>query len=148
ANEINWYPHHMKARFDDWVINLSWDWCVSRQRVFGISFPVWYCNNCQEATFAPIESLPVDPQVSDIVKACHACGSADIRPEQDVMDTWNTSSLTPYICKQLYAHNDESPFKDTSFLPMSMRPQAHDIIRTWAFYTIAKSYMHQETIPW
>lgn len=64
------------------------------------------------------------------------------------MDTWNTSSLTPYICKELYSQNDESPFKDHSFIPMSMRPQAHDIIRTWAFYTIAKVWMHQDNIPW
>ncbi len=148
ANQINWHPHHMKARFDDWVTNLSWDWCISRQRVFGIPFPVWYCNSCHEATFAPIESLPVDPQTSDVIKACHACSSPNIRAEQDVMDTWNTSSLTPYICKQLYLNNDTSPFNDNSFIPMSMRPQAHDIIRTWAFYTIAKSFMHQETTPW
>lgn len=148
ANEINWYPAHMKARFDDWVENLSWDWCISRQRVYGIPFPVWYCNNCHEATFAPIENLPVDPQTSTIIKECRACGSPNIRPEQDVMDTWNTSSLTPFICKQLYLQNDTSPFTDSSFIPMSMRPQAHDIIRTWAFYTLAKSWMHQDTIPW
>lgn len=148
ANEINWHPTHMKARFDDWVTNLSWDWCISRQRVFGIPFPVWYCNSCHEATFAPIEQLPIDPQTSTIVKECHACGSANIRPEQDVMDTWNTSSLTPYICKQLYANNENSPFNDSSFIPMSMRPQAHDIIRTWAFYTIAKAWMHQGAFPW
>ena len=95
-----------------------------------------------------LTQLPIDPQTSDIVKECHACGSPDIRPEQDVMDTWNTSSLTPYICKQLYANNENSPFNDNSFIPMSMRPQAHDIIRTWAFYTIAKAWMHQGTIPW
>jgi valyl-tRNA synthetase len=148
AQEINWNPHHMKARFDDWVANLSWDWCISRQRVFGIPFPVWYCNSCQQATFAPIESLPIDPQTSTIIKECHACGSPNIRPEQDVMDTWNTSSLTPYICKQLYSNSDASPFNDSSFVPMSMRPQAHDIIRTWAFYTLAKSWMHQGVIPW
>ena len=148
SNEINWYPAHMKARFDDWVKNLSWDWCISRQRVYGIPFPVWYCNNCDQATFAPIDALPIDPQNSDLIKNCHACGSSDIRPEQDVMDTWNTSSLTPYICKQLYNNTQDSPFNDTSFIPMSMRPQAHDIIRTWAFYTLAKTWMHQGSIPW
>ena len=88
ANEINWYPAHMKARFDDWVENLSWDWCISRQRVFGIPFPVWYCNSCNQATFAPIEQLPIDPQNSDIIKACQSCGSPNIRPEQDVMDEY------------------------------------------------------------
>jgi len=149
ADSINWYPKHMKSRFVDWVNNLSWDWCVSRQRVFGIPFPVWYCNNCQASIFADIAQLPIDPQQTPCPQACPDCKSTDFRPEQDVMDTWNTSSLTPYICKELY-HQDEaaSPFSDNSFVPMAMRPQAHDIIRTWAFYTIAKAWMHQGSIPW
>lgn len=147
ADEINWQPKHMKSRFVDWVSNLSWDWCVSRQRVFGIPFPVWYCNQCQAAQFADIASLPVDPSKTTWAKPCHVCDGTDFRPESDVMDTWNTSSLTPYICKELATGNSDV-FKDHSFIPMSMRPQAHDIIRTWAFYTIAKAYMHQGTIPW
>lgn len=148
ADSINWYPKHMKSRFVDWVNNLSWDWCVSRQRVFGIPFPVWYCNSCQASIFADISQLPIDPQQTPPGKACTSCHSTDIRPEQDVMDTWNTSSLTPYICKELYNNNDESPFINNDFVPMAMRPQAHDIIRTWAFYTIAKAWMHQANIPW
>ncbi|MBP9764950.1 valine--tRNA ligase [Candidatus Babeliales bacterium] len=148
AHQINWYPKHMKSRYIDWVQNLSWDWCVSRQRVFGIPFPVWYCNDCNATLLADASMLPVDPQQTPYNKPCHACSSTNIRPEQDVMDTWNTSSLTPYICKELFQNNALSPFNDTSFVPMSMRPQAHDIIRTWAFYTIVKSWMHQQTIPW
>ncbi len=152
AEQINWYPAHMKYRFDDWVKNLSWDWCISRQRVFGIPFPVWYCNDCQEILLADLDQLPIDPQKTAYNKPCPKCNSNNIRPEKDVMDTWNTSSLTPYICKALSADDGVSPFGSTtnnpSFIPMNMRPQAHDIIRTWAFYTIVKSWMHDKTLPW
>ncbi len=159
AEKIHWYPMHMKARFDDWVKNLSWDWCISRQRVFGIPFPVWYCNDCGAILLADVSQLPIDPQQNAYNKPCHQCQGTNIRPEKDVMDTWNTSSLTPYICKALYSDNGQSPFNFSSsstpiedpnqnFIPMSMRPQAHDIIRTWAFYTIVKSWMHDKTLPW
>jgi valyl-tRNA synthetase len=146
ANQINWYPKHMQARYKDWVENLSWDWCISRQRVFGIPFPVWYCNDCDAIIVADKENLPIDPQ--ETPATCHTCGSQNTRPEKDVMDTWNTSSLTPYICKKLHNQDKTSPFSNDDFIPMSMRPQAHDIIRTWAFYTIIKSWMHQEKLPW
>jgi len=148
ADSINWNPKHMKSRYVDWVNNLSWDWCISRQRVFGIPFPVWYCNNCNATNLATKAQLPIDPQQASATSPCSSCGSNDMRAEQDVMDTWNTSSLTPYICKELAQKTNKSPFEDASFIPMSMRPQAHDIIRTWAFYTIAKAWMHQGTIPW
>lgn len=162
AEQIHWYPAHMKFRFDDWVKNLSWDWCISRQRVFGIPFPVWYCNDCHAVLLADVNQLPIDPQQVAYGKSCDKCQGTNIRPEKDVMDTWNTSSLTPYICKALFNDDDKSPFcpssstaiedpdiyKDQSFIPMSMRPQAHDIIRTWAFYTIVKSWMHAKQLPW
>lgn len=148
ADSIDWHPTHMKFRFVDWVTNLSWDWCISRQRVYGIPFPVWYCNDCNEILTAKIEDLPIDPQQTAYTGPCPQCKGNNIRPEKDVMDTWNTSSLTPYICKQLFNDTDQSPFEDQAFLPMNMRPQAHDIIRTWAFYTIIKSIMHQQQIPW
>ncbi len=148
AAKINWHPAYMKARFDDWVKNLSWDWCISRQRVFGIPFPVWYCNDCSAILLAEVLQLPIDPQQVAYGKPCSQCQSTNIRPEKDVMDTWNTSSLTPYICKTLYNDDAISPFQDNSFIPMSMRPQAHDIIRTWAFYTIVKSWMHDKILPW
>ncbi|MBP6870267.1 valine--tRNA ligase [Candidatus Babeliales bacterium] len=150
ADQISWSPAFMKTRYIDWVKNLSWDWCISRQRVFGIPFPVWYCNDCSATLVAPLEQLPVDPQETTYKNgACDQCNSTNIRPEKDVMDTWNTSSITPYIVQQLYHDTDESPFTSNNhFIPMSMRPQAHDIIRTWAFYTIIKSWMHSNTIPW
>lgn len=148
AEKISWNPAHMKSRFIDWVTNLSWDWCISRQRVYGIPFPVWYCDDCKEILTANIDDLPIDPQNTPYGGPCPQCNSNNIRPEKDVMDTWNTSSLTPYIVKQLCAQNNASPFQDNTFLPMNMRPQAHDIIRTWAFYTIIKSWMHDKQIPW
>lgn len=149
ADQIAWYPKHMKSRYIDWVENLSWDWCISRQRVFGIPFPVWYCNDCDAVLIADKAQLPIDPQKQGYDKqACDQCDSNNIRPEKDVMDTWNTSSLTPYICKTLYKQDGNNPFADNDFLPMTMRPQAHDIIRTWAFYTIIKAWMHQQKLPW
>lgn len=159
AEQVHWYPAHMKYRFDDWVKNLSWDWCISRQRVFGIPFPVWYCNDCHEILLAELDQLPIDPQQTAYNKPCPKCKSSNIRAEKDVMDTWNTSSLTPYICKALFNDDGKSPFRQPdealaktgsipNFIPMNMRPQAHDIIRTWAFYTIVKSWMHAKTLPW
>ncbi len=144
ADKINWYPDYMKVRYVDWVKNLSWDWCISRQRFYGIPFPVWHCKDCGEVLLADEKILPVDPQEQSFPGGkCTKCGSINITPETDVMDTWNTSGLTP----QINLHwPEKSPDKLT--LPMSMRPQAHDIIRTWAFYTIAKAYFHNKQLPW
>jgi len=152
ADAIEWYPAFMKARYKNWVENLSWDWCISRQRRFGIPFPVWHCADCGQILVAAQSNLPVDPQ--EMVypgKTCSACNSCNIAPDTDVMDTWNTSSITPYIVSAL--RDDKANYFDTDsvltpFEPMSMRPQAHDIIRTWAFYTIVKSWMHHNSIPW
>ena len=151
ADEIEWYPSFMKARYKNWVENISWDWCLSRQRYFGIPFPVWHCKDCDTVILADVKDLPIDPQETPYNKACNNCSSKNIVPDTDVMDTWNTSSLTPYICFEFYQPKAPSPFSnDTApdFIPMGMRPQAHDIIRTWAFYTIVKAWMHHKTIPW
>lgn len=144
ADKIVWKPEFMKIRYQEWVENLNWDWCISRQRFFGIPFPVWHCNDCKQVLIADQTSLPIDPQETSYPKTtCYSCGSINISPDTDVMDTWNTSSLTP----QINVHwPDSSP--DGISLPMSMRPQAHDIIRTWAFDTIVKSFFHNKDIPW
>jgi len=164
ADQIAWYPAFMKFRYRDWVENLSWDWCISRQRFFGIPFPVWHCNKCHHVILANVSQLPVDPRETAYAGACEKCGSSDITPDTDVMDTWNTSSISPYICFAVY-QSVQNPIATmdaveqqgktifdnpevNNFIPMSMRPQAHDIIRTWAFDTIVKSWMHHETIPW
>lgn len=141
ADHIKWYPAFMKSRYVDWVENLSWDWGISRQRFYGIPFPVWHCVQCQHILIPQENQLPVDPQETSLFESCTSCGSTDIKADTDVMDTWNTSSLTPQILSQW-------PDKSAITLPMSMRPQAHDIIRTWAFVTIVKAYFHNQTIPW
>jgi valyl-tRNA synthetase len=139
ADKIKWYPEHMKIRYIDWVKNLSWDWCISRQRTFGVPFPVWYDVD-GTIILADEETLPVDPR-SD--QPSFVRGGSYI-PDYDVMDTWNTSSLTPFIIQEIvkkqYGINIEQP--------LSIRPQSHDIIRTWAFDTIVKSYFLNNDIPW
>lgn len=144
GEEINWYPSFMKARYRDWVEHLNWDWCISRQRFSGVPFPVWHCQKCAHVCLANLKDLPIDPQETAYPGgSCPECGCSDLKPDTDIMDTWNTSSLTPQIN---LSWPDQSPEKLT--LPMSIRPQAHDIIRTWAFDTIVKAHYHQNSIPW
>lgn len=142
ADEINWYPAYMKSRYRIWVENLKWDWCISRQRYFGVPFPVWYCRDCGTVRFAREEDLPVNPLESMPQEPC-ACGCTSFVPETAVMDTWATSSLSPMINARWGEKQENS-----GLLPMSMRTQAHEIIRTWAFYTIVKSLYHTGKIPW
>lgn len=143
GNKINWYPAHMQARYTNWVENLEWDWCISRQRYFGVPFPVWYCRACGEVMVPETEELPVNPLKDRPAGKC-SCGCSDFEPERDIMDTWATSSVTPLINLDWY---DEDRFRK-DMTPMSVRPNAHDIIRTWDFYTIVKSLYHTERIPW
>ncbi|PIN76669.1 valine--tRNA ligase [Candidatus Woesearchaeota archaeon CG10_big_fil_rev_8_21_14_0_10_36_11] len=142
AQKINWYPEHMKVRYEHWVKNLQWNWGISRQRYYGVPFPVWYCTGCNAVLLPKEDALPVDPRENEYKGKC-SCGSTQIQPEMDVMDTWMTSSLTPEINTNWGGKEEKK-----GFLPMSLRPQGHDIIRTWAFYTIVKSYYHFNDIPW
>jgi len=144
GKNINWYPAHMESRYRSWVENLNWDWCISRQRYYGVPFPVWYCSSCGSAFFAKKYQLPIDPLASSPGDACSACGSNTFQPETDVMDTWGTSSLTPQIVGKWMS----DPQLYGKVTPFSLRPQAHEIIRTWAFYTITKSKFHFDDIPW
>lgn len=143
ADEINWHPEHMKNRYKIWVENLKWDWCISRQRYFGVPFPVWYCKKCGKPMFAEEEQLPINPLESQPLHACE-CGCEEFIPEEAVFDTWATSSVTTLINAKYGEKEDIS--KD--ILPMGMRCQAHEIIRTWAFYSIVKSLYHTGKIPW
>ena len=142
--DLNWHPQNMRARFLNWVEGLSWNWCISRQRYFGVTFPVWFCKNCGEVMLADDDMLPVDPQQIVMDKPCQKCGSVDFEPEVDVMDTWATSSLTPQICTDLHTGKG----LDDTMTPMSLRPNAHDNIRVWDFYTIVKSLYHFDKLPW
>lgn len=149
ADTIEWYPAFMKARFVDWVQNLQWDWCVSRQRYSGVPFPVWYDKKTGEMYLPDEKHLPIDPREDAYPETIPA--GVELVPDTDVMDTWNTSSLSPYICEALYRGTDAGMFdipEKLTFLPMSMRPQAHDIIRTWAFYTMVKTWLHHRVAPW
>jgi len=144
--KIKWYPANMKKRYDIWVENLKWDWCVSRQRFFGVPIPVWYCTDCGNVVIADEEQLPVNP-ITDkppaVFEKC-GCGCTEYRPETSVLDTWATSSVTPLIDEGLAR---KMGYKG-KFLPCSMRTHAHEIIRTWSFYTILRSFLKGGDIPW
>jgi len=134
----------MKIRYRQWVENLNWDWGISRQRYYGVTFPLWYCNACGEVIVAREEELPLDPAEQQPGRPC-SYGHTTFSPETDVMDTWATSSLTP----QLVSHwLKESGFDGEQFGPVALRPQAHEIIRTWTFYSIVKAYHHFGQLPW
>ncbi len=145
GSKLNWFPPHMKSRYDHWVKGLQWDWLISRQRYFGVPFPVWYCKKCEEIVLAKKEHLPVDPlKDKPPIKKCPKCRSEEFIPEKDVLDTWATSSLTPRLTTELF--KDKPIFKN--LYPMSLRPQAHDIITFWLFNTVVKSNLHYKTNPW
>jgi valyl-tRNA synthetase len=152
GDKIQWHPAHMKTRYQHWVEGLNQDWCISRQRYFGVPFPVWYPVTAagepdfSQPIFALADSLPVDPAIDA------APGFDESQRDQpggftadpDVMDTWATSSLTP----QIQSHWGIDPERHARLFPMDLRPQAHDIIRTWAFSTIVKAWMHEGAVPW
>ena len=137
GNKVNWYPEFMKKRYDNWVNGLDWDWSISRNRHFGVPIPAWECPSCGELIIPTESELPVDPL--ELEKTCSKCG-AKAEPEKMVLDTWATSSVTPQIASDLVGGKIK--------LPYSLRPNAHDIIRTWAFYTIVKAYYEEGKIPW
>ena len=144
ADEINWFPEFMKVRLQDWTNSLEWDWVLSRQRVFATPIPVWECEECGKAVCATAEQCYVDP-VYDAppVEKCPCCGGRLIGCP-DVFDTWMDSSGSSLY--NTYWGRDEEMHK--KLFPMSMRPQSHDIIRTWAFYSILRAEQIDESIPW
>jgi len=134
SDEMNWYPEFMKIRLKDWVDSLEWDWVISRQRYFATPIPLWECKKCEHVVLARPEDCYVDPTVDKPpLKTCPKCGGP-LKGCEDVFDTWMDSSISPLY--NTFWHRDDKKFK--KLYPMSVRPQAHDIIRTWAFYTILR----------
>ncbi len=147
GKEISWYPEFMRSRYENWIKGLQWDWCISRQRHFGVPFPVWYCKQCEEIILAKEKNLPVDPfTYLPPVRQCPKCHSKEFIPEEDVIDTWATSSLSPDIAIATAEDILKTTLKD--IYPFSLRPQAHDIITFWAFNTIVKAHFHHDSKPW
>ncbi len=148
AQECNWFPEYMRVRIEQWIDGLSWDWCISRQRFFGVKFPVWYSKRKGEEgkiLVADIDQLPCDPQI-DLPRGY---SRDEVSAETDIMDTWATSSISPQLSsKGISAEICFDKARHEKLFPADLRPQAHEIIRTWAFYTIAKSMLHENSIPW
>lgn len=137
GKKIKWHPEYMRKRYENWIKGLDWDWNISRNRHFGIPIPVWECKSCGEIILPDEKELPIDPL--SVKKTCPQCNGEAIG-ETKVLDTWATSSLTPQIASFLSGNKIKIPY--------SLRPQAHDIIRTWAFYTIVRAYLHEGKFPW
>lgn len=142
ARDIKWYPEHMLQRMENWAEQMEWDWCISRQRLFATPIPVWFCDTCGEMILPDEADLPIDPTVDKPKHVCPKCGGSSFTGETDVLDTWMDSSITDLHVTG-WDGNGNPPY-----FPAQIRPQGHDIIRTWAFYTILRSMAILGKKPW
>ncbi|WP_414838194.1 valine--tRNA ligase [Candidatus Nanosalina sp. VS9-1] len=150
GREMDWFPEKMFTRYEHWIEGLQWDWCISRQRDSGIPLPVWYCSECEQEIIAEKTDLPVDPiQDEAPVDECPECGAEEFEPEEDVLDTWATSSLTPLINADWgwNAEEEEYELGRPELYQMDARYQAHDIISFWLFHTVVKCVEHTGEVP-
>ena len=144
GNKINWCPPYMKKRYEEWVSGLKWDWCISRERFYGIPIPAFNCDSCAEVVIPEESDFPVDPKTQKTESNCPHCKMGKLIPERNVLDTWFTSSLTPDI-------NNDNQLNGSlkgKMYPMSVRPIGHDIIRTWVVYSILMGLYRHNEVPW
>ncbi|MCL2804058.1 MAG: valine--tRNA ligase [Micrococcales bacterium] len=152
GQEMKWFPDFMRVRYENWVEGLNSDWLISRQRFFGVPFPVWYP---VDQFGHPVYDRPITPKESDLPVDPASDTPAGYKPEQrgkpdgfigdpDIMDTWATSSLSP----QIAAHWRDDPELYATTFPMDLRPQAQDIIRTWLFSSVVRAHLEHGSLPW
>ena len=151
AKGLQFHPEYMRVRFEDWANGLQGDWNITRQRFFGVPFPIWYpIDEHGDIDYlapiaAPEDMLPVDPttMVPPGYDESQRNQPGGFAADPDVMDTWNTSSMSP----QIAAKWEEDPDLFERVYPMDLRPQAHDIIRTWLFSTVVKAHELFDDLP-